>query len=298
MTYFVSRRSFLAASAGVAGATWFDLLPAARAADEAAADEAAANSAANSPEYYGGLPIGIQSYTLRKFKTEDVIRHIQGLGLQYVEFFGAHFSPESSPEQIAAMKQTLAAAKIKLNAHGVHNFTKDHEANKKLFTFAKAAGIRNITANPQPDSFDSLDKLCEEFDIRIAIHNHGPGALYDGLETVTERVKDRHKLIGACVDTGHVLRSDEDPVKWVRELGPRVFALHVKDVAEKKDRTHDVIIGKGHLDVVGLFEAVRAVKFPADGTISMEYEANPDNPVDDVRACLEVAREAIAKAMG
>ena len=101
---------------------------------------------------------------------------------------------------------------------------------------------------------------------------------------------------GACVDTGHVLRSNEDPVKWIHELGPRVFGLHIKDVAEKQDRTHDVIIGKGHLDVVGLFKALRQIKFPADGALSLEYEANPMNPIDEMKACLEVAREAIAKS--
>ena len=53
---------------------------------------------------------------------------------------------------------------------------KDHEANRRWFEFAKKAGIKSISANPSEDSFDSLDKLCEEYQIRIAIHNHGPGA--------------------------------------------------------------------------------------------------------------------------
>lgn len=285
MTYLASRRRFLQFSAAAtAGATWFDLVRVVRAAE--------------AKDAYGGLPMGIQSYTLRKFGTDEAIRHVEGLGLHYVEFYGSHFSPGSSPEEISLMKARLQGAKITMNAHGVHGFTKDHGANRKLFEFAKQAGIRNLTANPQPDSFDSLDKLVAEYNIRICIHNHGPDAIYDGLETVTDRVKDRHPLIGACIDTGHTLRSGEDPVRWVRELGPRVFALHVKDVAEMQKRTHDVVIGSGHLDVVGLFQALEQIKFPADGSISMEYESNPDNPIDDVKQCLVVAGEAIAKVRG
>ena len=202
---------------------------------------------------------------------------------------------ETLLKEIDELKTTLEKAKISINAHGVNGFGTDHKQNRNFFEFARRAGIRNLTANPQPDSFDSLEKLVAEFNVRICIHNHGPGALYDGLETVTSAVEGRHRLIGACVDTGHVLRSGEDPVKWVRELGPRVFAVHLKDVAEQKKRTHDVVIGTGHLDVVGLFTALREVRFPADGSMSMEYESNPDNPIDDIRQCLEVASRAIAQ---
>jgi len=245
--------------------------------------------------YYGGLPIGIQSYSLRKFGTDEALRHVHGLGLRYIEFYGAHFSPGSSKQQIEAMLKKLAELGITVNAHGVHGFTKDHEKNRKLFEFAKQAGIRNLTANPQPDSFDSLDKLVEEYDIRIAIHNHGPGALYDELPSVQKAVDSRHKNIGACIDTGHVLRSGEDQIHWAKELGPRVFALHIKDVAEMQKRTHDVVLGEGHLDMVELFSTLAAIDFPADGSLSLEYESNPANPIDDIRQCLAVVDKAIGK---
>jgi len=278
-----SRRQFLAASAGVASASFSLAALPCLAADEKDADP------------YAGLPMGIQSYSLRKFNLTEALRHIQGLGLHYVEFYSAHFDPAASSEKIAEMKSVLAKAKLKINAHGVNGFGKDHAANRKVFQFAKAAGFRNITADPAPESFDSLDKLVEEFDIRIAIHNHGPGHRYDGLASVQKAVKDHHKHIGACVDTGHVLRSAEDPVKWIAELGPRVFALHIKDVAEHKDRTHDVVIGKGHLDVEGMFRGLKKISFPTDGSLSIEYESNPDNPVADIAECLAVARGVIRK---
>ena len=164
-----------------------------------------------------------------------------------------------------------------------------------MFEFAKRAGIKNITANPNPESFDSLDKLVAEYNIRIAIHNHGPGSSYDKIDDVKKAVEGRHKLIGACVDTGHFIRSREDPVKAVRELGPRVFGLHIKDEEKREKRSRNVIIGSGHLDVLGVFKALKEIKFPADGAVSLEYEANPKNPIDDMKQCIAVAKEAIAK---
>jgi inosose dehydratase len=283
----LSRRRFLALStAAAAGATWFDaprILQAAGLADE--------------KDAFGGFPVGVQSYSLRNFETPEVVRHLKGMGVHYTEFYGKHLDPNANDERIAEVQKLLASADVKLAGHGVHGFTKDHEANKKLFDFAKRAGVKVITANPQPDSFDSLDKLVAEYDIRIAIHNHGPGALFDKLDSVTKAIAGHDKRIGACVDCGHYLRSGEDPVKCVLELKDRVYGVHIKDEKETNTKASDnVVIGKGHLDVVGLFKALRQVKFPADGSLALEYEANPANPIDDMKACLEVAKEAIAKS--
>ena len=275
----VGRRQFLAVSASAA----FWGLPRVLQAAEA-----------QSQGPYGHWPIGVQSYSFRKFDLYEAVKLIQRLGVHYVEFFGAHFPTDSSAEKIAAIQKLLQDAGLSISAHGVDNFGSDHQANRALFEFAKQAGIRNITANPSLDSFDSLDKLVAEYNIRICIHNHGPGALYDGLDSVQQAVEGRHELIGACIDTGHVLRSAEDPIHWIRALGPRVFALHIKDVAELRDKTHNVILGQGHLDVVEMFKALNDVSFPADGSMSLEYEANPDNPFNDMAECLAVLRKAIA----
>lgn len=244
---------------------------------------------------FGGFPIGVQSYSLRNFELAETVRHIHGLGLHFAEFYSKHLPLDSSDLRIQETIALLRDSGIQLVAHGVNDFGKDHEANRKIFEFARKAGIRNITANPQPDSFDSLDRLCAEFDIRICIHNHGPGALYDKISDVVKAVSNRHPNIGACIDTGHFIRSAEDPVQAVRELRGRVFALHVKDEAEQRADSHNVVIGKGHLDLVDLFRALREIRFPADGSISLEYEAKPENPIEDMRECLEQARRAIAQ---
>jgi len=286
MKTFLSRRRFMALStAAAAGATFFDVPQILRAANLAADDS------------FGGWPIGVQSYSLRNFNTLEAIRHIQGMGLHYAEFYSKHLALDATADQIADTKQLLASADITLNAHGVSNFGKDHEENRKVFEFAKRAGIKNITANPRPESFDSLDKLVAEYDIRVCIHNHGPGALFDKISSVLDAVEGRDKRIGACVDTGHFIRSGEDPVEAVRKINDRVFACHLKDDTHKGDKgSHNVVIGKANLDVTGMFKALRDIKFPADGSISLEYEANPDNPIDDMKQCVVVIRDSIAKA--
>jgi sugar phosphate isomerase/epimerase len=243
-----------------------------------------------------GWPIGVQSYSLREFNLHEAVRHMQGMGIHFVEFFAKHLATDASEETIAETRKLLEGAGIKLNAHGVNRFTKDEAANRKLFEFAKRAGFRNITADPDPDSFDSLDKLCAEYDARICIHNHGPGHRYNKIADVVKAVQNRHPNIGACVDCGHFIRTKEDPIKAVHELKGRVFALHLKDDTDQSGGSHNVVLGKAHLDVPGLFAALKATKFPADGSLSLEYEANPKNPIDDMKACLEVVKAALAKA--
>lgn len=278
----LSRRHFLGAAAAAA----VPLLTSSR---------LSAHSLPGRQDEFGGFPIGVQSYSLRNFDLQQCLRQIQELGLHFVEFYSKHMPLEINAEQLAATRKLLSTAGVQVNAHGVSDFSKDHEANRKIFEFAKFVGVKNLTANPAKDSFDSLDKLCAEYNVRICIHNHGPGALYDKISDVASIINDRHPNIGACIDTGHFIRSAEDPVKAVHELKGRVFALHVKDEAEQKPNSHNVIIGQGHLDLVGLFKALRETGFPKDGAISLEYEAKPENPLEDMKACVTAAKEAIAK---
>ena len=246
----------------------------------------------------GRFSIGIQSYSLRGYSVEDAIKHAQQLGFAHMEFYPAHFSQDSTSEEIAAMKKTMDAAGMKMLGHGVHGFTADHEKNRKLFEFAKAAGIKNLSADPAPDSFESLDKLVKEFDIRIAIHNHGPRHRYNKALDVMSAVEPYDERIGACADLGHFIRSGEDAVQVIRLLGKRLFGIHLKDFAEMKADTKGVILGKGHLDVEGVFAALAAVDFPADGCLSLEYEENKDDPIEDIRQCMEIALKAAAKVSG
>lgn len=288
MPMTATRRQFLLASAAAAGATWFDV------------PRLLADTRDESMKKYGGFPMGIQSYSLRGFgATEQALQKIHGLELHWVEFFRAHYPPTLNEETIGEMTKMLKKYDISISAHGVQGFNANHAANEQFFKFAKAAGIRNISADPTPDSFESLDKLVKEYDIRIAIHNHGPGHRYDKVADVLKAVKDHDKRIGFCADLGHYIRSGEDPVKVIHEAGDRLFGIHLKDFAEQKKNTKGVILGKGHLDVKGVFAAMKKVKFPADGALSLEYEENPRDPIAEIEECLAIAAEAaqsVAKA--
>jgi sugar phosphate isomerase/epimerase len=254
--------------------------------------------AADAKNRFGGFDLGMQSYSLRGFPIDKALAEINKLGLASVELFEAHFSGKSSDADIEAMKSKTKAQGIAMRGHGVNQFGADHEANRRWFVFAKKAGIKNLSADPHEDAFESLDKLCEEFQIRIAIHNHGPGARYDKIADTLNAIQGHSPLIGACADLGHYIRSGEDPVRAINLLEGRLYGIHLKDFAEQKAKTHGVILGKGHLDVVGVFKALRKVNFPADGCLALEYEEKPENPLADIQECLAVASEAAQKAAG
>jgi sugar phosphate isomerase/epimerase len=266
---------------------------------------------------YGGFKMGLQSYSLRAYDAEPALQHTKTLGLKFWESFPKHIPVSTLPANVSRYKAMLDEAGVTLLAYGVVNFDDNETAARETFDFAKAVGLVSISANPKKNAatFDLLDKLVEEYGIPIAIHNHGPGALYDKADDVVVAVKDRHPLIGACVDTGHYLRSDENPVEVIERLGPRVFGVHLKDVKtirdpaeiERLSRTLSrnrvdqlkregkifTILGEGELDVVGCLRALRKLDYQR--SLSLEYEESEQNPISDIELCLKAVRDAVQK---
>lgn len=239
---------------------------------------------------YGPFKMGIQSYSLRAFNVDQALAHTKDLGLHYWESYIAHVPLTTDLAQVATFKAKLEAAGVKMLAHGVHGFGTDKAANRRIFEGASALGVTTLSADPAPESFDHLEELVEEFKINIAIHNHGPGSRYDKISSVVNAVQGRHKRIGACVDTGHFLRSKESPVAAIEALGKRVYGCHLKDV---KNATEFTIVGKGDLDVLGVLKALKKLKFKE--VMALEYEENPQNPISDLRECLAAVRAAADK---
>ena len=257
-------------------------------------------AAADQPEDpFGGFKLGAQSYTFREFNTEQTLQRLKELGLHYVEFYQKHAPPESSPEQIRALLKLCREYGVTPRAWGVQRFTRNDAANRKTFEFGKALGLKMFSADPDPDSFDSLDKLCAEYQIAIGIHPHGPQGgnrlhRWYSAEVILKAVKDHHPLIGSCLDTGHLIRAAQlgkklDPAAEVRAMGRRNFGIHLKDHDNQKQT--DVVFGKGALDLAGVLRALRDVKF--DGLLSIEYEAHPKQPLPDVRECVAIFRQAV-----
>lgn len=251
---------------------------------------------------FGGFIVGVQTYTFRKFTLEQALKRIKDLGLKYAEFYRGHIPTNSSPEQLNVAKKLCAEYEVTPIAFGVEKFTKNHEANKKLFDFAAALGVKHLSADPDPDSFDSLDKLVSEYKITIAIHPHGPVGKgmhrWPSAEAIMKAVGKHDERIGTCLDTGHLIRSAQlgeklDPVQQIKVMDKRNFGLHLKDHDNK--RKTDVPYGDstGVLDVVGVLKALKDVKFA--GYIAIEYEANADNPSPDVEKCVAYFKDAVKK---
>lgn len=246
-------------------------------------------AAADTPEPspYGPFRMGLQSYSLRHFKLDEALAKTKELGLHYWESYPAHIPPD--PKNAAAMAKKAEDSGVKVSGFGVIRFTKDHDANRKLFEFGKAIGLAYFSADPEKDSFDSLDKLVEEYQIPVGIHNHGPGHKYAEIDAILATIKDHSPKIGCCIDTGHFLRSKEDPVRAVEVFDKRIYGVHLKDVKGAKTFT---ILGDGDLRMADLLKELAKRKYSYN--LALEYEENEAAPMDDIRACLAAEKKAAA----
>jgi sugar phosphate isomerase/epimerase len=260
-----------------------------------------ANAGAAESDPYGGFKVGLQSYSLREYDVETALKHTRTLGLKYWEAYPKHVPLSTVPADVAAQKELLSRHGVTLLAYGVVKFDQDETAARRMFDFAHALGLVSISANPvkSKETFDLLDKLVDEYKIPIAIHNHGPKADYDKISDVETWTKDRHPLIGACVDTGHYLRSNESPVEAIERLGARVFGVHLKDVrnvpaeANQPAKKIMTVLGEGDLDIAGCLRALRKLGY--DRSVSIEYEENAKMPLSDIEICLGNVRKAVSQ---
>lgn len=239
-------------------------------------------------DWYGGFRVGVQSYTYRKLPLENAFTELKSLGLNAFEIYPGHHSRFHENADPAAMKAMLEAAGIVCPAFGVVTFNGDAERAERFFRFARIMGIELLSADPTPESFPILNRLVQEYDVRIGIHNHGPKARYNTIEDVCRAIQPWDYRIGACVDTGHFLRSDEGPAEAILKLGNRVHGIHLKDFT-KDDR--DSVAGTARLNVLKVLQALREVGF--SGPFMLEYEADPENPTPAVRCSLAVVRAMI-----
>jgi sugar phosphate isomerase/epimerase len=244
-----------------------------------------------SQDEYAGFKMGNQTYTLRAFDLDETIKRVKELELKYTQFYpGSQMPMTDDAAKIDGYKKKLADAGLTILSYGVCGFGKKHDENKKAFEFAKAMGFDVITADPEPASFDSLESLTKDYGMKIAIHNHGPKSRYDKLADVQKAIDKRSEAIGACVDTGHYIRSGEDAGRVIRALGSRVHDVHLKDASGPNTYT---ILGEGRIDVVDTLKELKEIKFK--GCLALEYELNEKAPMDDLKKCLAATRAAAKK---
>jgi sugar phosphate isomerase/epimerase len=248
------------------------------------ARRAVAVADANDP--YGGLVPGAQSYSFRRLSLDNALAAMNKLGIREVELFPNHIAG-LSPKQVT---EKLAANDVKGVSYGVIPFSKDEAANRKMFELARSLGMKNLSCDPAPDAFESLDKLTAEYDITCAIHPHGPGHRWAKIDTIWNAVKDHSLKIGLCNDTGHFIRAGEDPVQACEQFKDRLYALHLKDFKKVADgKWEDVPAGQGSLDVDALVKFLLDHKFK--GAMLVEYEGA--NEVESVGKSLDRVKLAV-----
>jgi sugar phosphate isomerase/epimerase len=248
--------------------------------------------------------MAIQSFSLRHYTLDAALDIVQRLGLAHVELipetklgpfvFGEHLRVSEDGAAIDAALAACSARGIALAAHGV-NAVPDAEAARRLFAFAQRARIPVLTIMPSAGALDALDALCAASPrLRLAIHNHGPHLPWETIDEIEAALVARHPDLGACVDTGHFIRSGIDPVEAIRRFGGRLHAVHLKDFVAAGTFADGCILGEGMLDLEAVFAALREVEF--SGALSLEYEEHAESVVPDLVACLEAASAAAERA--
>lgn len=277
-----SRRSFL--KSGAAGA-------AAAAAAHARFGDSRAFAADAAAADYGGLVIGLQSYTFRNLSLEQTLAAMRNnLKIHAAEFFPQHLAGTSP----ARIKDLLDAHGVVPLSYGVIPFTNDHEANRKMFELARAYGMTNLSCDPDPDSLASIDALAGEYGMTVAIHPHGPGHRWGTMAQLEKAFAGRSNRVGLCADTGHMVRAGEDPLAVMRRFKDRLHALHLKDFKQMGDGQTwaDVPAGTANLDVDGIVKFLIDAKSRA--AVFIEYEGL--NPAPSARQSLDRVKEAVKKA--
>lgn len=223
------------------------------------------------------LKLGLASYTLRKFTLEQVIDISKRLGLSAVALKSMHMPLESSAEEIRQMADKVRNAGLKLYGAGVI-YMKTKEEAETAFNYAKDAGLEMIVGVPNYELLPQVNELVKKHDIKLAIHNHGPGDdLYSSPNDVHNKIKDLDKRIGFCIDIGHVVRIGQDPVPMLEKYKARLYDMHMKDVSKAESDGSSVEIGRGVIDIPAVVKTLKKINY--QGTVAIEYEKDGDDPV-------------------
>ena len=221
--------------------------------------------------------LGLASYTLRKFTLDEVIKICTRLGLTSVALKSMHMPLESSAEDIKAMAEKVRNAGLKLYGAGVIYMKTKQEADN-AFEYASNAGLEMIVGVPNHELLPQVNELVKKHNIKLAIHNHGPGDdLYSSPDDVHAKIKDLDKRVGFCIDIGHVVRIGQDPIPMLEKYKDRLYDMHMKDMDKKQPEGKPVEIGRGVIDILGVVKMLNKIRY--QGYVAFEYEKDGDDPV-------------------
>lgn len=279
----IARRRFLETSAaGVAGAVLgVNALPSVAYAEDVAQTKS---------RFAGGFNLGVASYSLRNFPLDKALEMVEALRTPYVNFKSFHVPYEKSPQELAAIRQRVEAEGFKIVGGGTIEFAKDTDDDvRHFFEYARNAGMPLIVGTCNPPVVPRLEKFAREFNIKVALHNHGPeDTNFPSPYDVLAAVKSLDPRVGLCIDIGHTVRTGTDVVKAIRDAGPRVLDLHAKDLRDLKDKESQCIVGEGAIPFPEIFRALDAIRFA--GCVNLEYEIDADDPLPGMKQSMAYMR--------
>ncbi|MCW5976947.1 MAG: sugar phosphate isomerase/epimerase [Bryobacteraceae bacterium] len=244
----------------------------------------------------GELRLGVASYSLRKFSRADAIGMLKELGVKYVSIKSFHLPYEAPAAELKAGSQEFRDAGVDVLSGGNIDLTKPAEL-RAMFEYARNSGMPMMVCAPSHATLDAVEKLVGEYDIKTAIHNHGPeDRHFPTPESVLEAVKNRDPRMGLCIDAGHTTRTGADVVEWMKRAGPRLFDVHIKDLRDLLGKDSQVAVGDGAMPIVAIFRQLRAMNY--QGGVMLEYEIHADNPLPGMMKSLAYMRGVLDALAG
>ena len=246
-----------------------------------AALPAAAAPAKPAPAKLWPIKLGIATYTFRNFDVPHLLEFLKRLKITNANVKDMHLKMGPNAD-VAASAAVLRDAGLTLTGAGNITFFKnDPAAIRANFEYCKAAGIHTMICAPSKEVLPLLDPYVKEYDIRLAIHNHGPeDKFFPSPLDVLAAVKNLDPRIGCCIDVGHTMRAGTDVPTAIRAAGPRLFDVHMKDLADATSKESQVAVGEGIMPVREIFLALAEIKYP--GFVDLEYEIEPKDPMPGV----------------
>ena len=229
------------------------------------------------------IRLGMCSYTFRNFTRAQMIPFLKQLHITELNAKDTKDHLPTDPTQEQAAVDDYKANGIHLHAAGAIYFRKNEEADVRAqFEYVKRAGIPVIVAgDPTPETLPKIEAFAKEYDIRIAIHNHGPeDKLWPSPLDILKDIKGLDHRIGCCIDVGHTVRAGTDVVEAIRAVGPRLFNMHMKDLDSFTDKESQVAVGAGKMPVREIFQELVAIRY--SGFVDLEYEIKADDPMPGV----------------
>lgn len=236
--------------------------------------------------------LGLASYTLHRFPLDKALAMTQRVGLKHICLNPIHLAVDSKPDQIAAVLAKVKAAGLDLYGSGVVYMHKESEI-ERAFEFAKTAGLRVLVSVPLPEMLPLVSEKVKQYDIRVAIHNHGPGdKVWPTPDLAYAKIKDLDPRVGLCIDIGHTARNGVDPSQAAEQFADRLFDVHIKDINVAAAAGHGVEVGRGVLDIPKFIRTLDKIRY--QGFVSFEYEKDSNDPLAGLAESVGYVRGVLA----